>query len=210
MDKKCDFASFFKYARIENWESGELICYWTPDTGIYYIISGIIHITRILPSGSHRIIHILGKDNFFFENRYFYAATRATAAYVATAAQTACFSAANVEELLSSSPNFCRALIMNMARKNLTIGEKLVNSAHICAETHMLSILYDLARIQNDIPVNTIRITQAKLSDIVGKHPVNVNIILKKLECAGYIKLRRGAIELKLDSIESALASQYS
>lgn len=198
-------------AVLQNWNSGDLIHIWTPDTGIYYILEGNVHIIRLLQNGSRSILHILGRDMLFFENRYFHRGTRTTAAYaVSSPTKTAYLAPQSVEHLLATSLDFCHLLIRNMSKKGLNSGKNSVDNSHLCAEARMLAVLHELACAQDGPPSSVLHITQATLADIVGKHPVNTNIILKRLEQAGFVRLKRGAIELDLERVEAALSSQES
>lgn len=199
-----------EHSVIQRFDAGSLIRIWTPDTGIYYILEGNVHIIRLLKNGSRSIIHILGRDMLFFENRYFHHGTRTTAAYAVSPTKTAYLSPKNVEYLLATSLDFCHILIRNMSKKGLNSGKNSVDSCHLCAETRMLAVLYELACAQDGCRSSSVRITQATLADIVGKHPVNTNITLKRLEQAGFVRLKRGAIELDLERMEAALSSQES
>lgn len=197
-------------AVLQNWNAGDLIRIWTPDTGIYYILEGNVHIIRLLKNGSRSILHILGRDMLFFENRYFHRGTRTTAAYAVSPTKTAYLPPQSVEHLLATSLDFCHLLIRNMSKKGMNSGKNRVDNCHLCAETRMLAVLHELACAQDGGRVSSVHITQATLADIVGKHPVNTNIILKRLEQAGFVRLKRGAIELDLERVEAALSSQES
>lgn len=202
--------AFLDYAVVQIWNPGDMIHIWTPDTGIYYILRGTVHIVRLFENGSRSILHILDHDNFFFENRYFNHGTRTTSAYAATSVKTAYLSPENVEFLLSTSLGFCHTLIRTMSRKNFSLGKAIADNSHTCATMRMLTVLYELSCEQDGSHSSIIRITQATLADFIGKHPVNTNIILKRLEQAGFIRLKRGSIELNLESIENALRHQES
>ena len=208
MEEDTFAALFLKQSTIQNWKTGSLIRIWTPDTGIYYVLEGSVYIVRLLKNGTRSILHVLGKNNLFFENRYFHHHTRTTAIYAAAPTRTAYLPPETVDRLFASSLDFCHLLIRSMSEKTLRSGKHSVDSNRLCPETRMLAVLYELACGQEGGRTSCVRITQATLADFVGKHPVNTNITLKRLEEAGFLRLKRGAIELDLERMEEALSSE--
>ena len=201
MDTDAATWPFLDHAVVRRWKSGALIHMWSPDSGIFYVLSGRVHVIRLLENGSRNILHVVGKGNFFFENRYFHPHPRASVAYAAADTQTAYLPPEVVETLLGSSLEFCRALIDDMSRKNMNSGSNIVDACRRDPEFRLLSALYGLSCREGDSPLRTLHITQACLAEYVGKHPVTTNKILRKLEEQGFLKLGRGAITLELERI---------
>lgn len=209
MDKSSQRELFLAHSAVQDWQSGDMIRIWTPDTGIYYILDGTVHIMRVFPDGSHSLLHILEKDASFFETRYFHHGTRTTVAYAASRARTAYLSPENVQRLLATSLEFCHFLLRNMSWKNFSIGRSLAGKDRKSTGLRLLAVLHELSCGQDGrSPV--VRITQATLADFVGKHPVTTHISLKRLERAGFVRLKRGAVELDLERVEAALGTQES
>ena len=192
---------FLEHAVVRSWKSGALIHMWTPASGIFYVLSGTVHVVRLLESGERSILHVVGKDNFFFENRYFHPHPRTSVAYAAADTQTAYLSPEKVEFLLGTSLAFCHALIDDMSRKNLNSGKNIVDACRRDPEFRLLSALYGLSCRKGDAPVRRLRITQSCLAEYVGKHPVTINKILRKLEEQGFLHLGRGSITLEVERI---------
>lgn len=210
MEERSFAALFLDQATIQDWKTGSLIRIWTPDTGIYYILEGSVHINRLLKNGSRSIIHVLGKNSLFFENRYFHHHTRTTAVYAAAPTRTAYLAPDVVDRLYATSLEFCHLLIRSMSEKTLRNGKHRVDSNRLCAETRMLAVLHELASAQEGGPASCVHITQVTLADFVGIHPVTANITLKRLEEAGFLRLGRATIELDLPRMEAALSAEES
>ncbi len=200
--------SLLEHAVVQNWKNGDAIHMWTPESGIFYVLHGTVHVVRLLENGGRSILHAVGRDNFFFENRYFHPHSRTSVAYAASDTQTAYFPPEKVEFLLNTSLEFCRILIYNMARKNLNSGKNIVDNRHSNPEFMLLSALYDLSREKEDSSTHTLHITQANLAEYVGRHPVTTNKILKLLEQKGFITLGRGVITLNMEQIFAVLKKQ--
>ena len=200
--------SLLEHAVVQDWKNGDAIHMWTPESGIFYVLHGTVHVVRLLENGGRSILHALGKNNFFFENRYFHPHTRTSVAYAASDTQTAYFTPKKVEFLLNSSLEFCRILIYNMSLKNLNSGKNIVDNRHSNPEFMLLSALYDLNRQKEDRRSRSLRITQASLAEYVGKHPVTTNNILKLLEQKGFVTLGRGIITLNMEQISATLKNR--
>lgn len=200
--------SLLEHAVVQNWKNGDAIHMWTPESGIFYVLHGTVHVVRLLENGGRSILHAVGRDNFFFENRYFHPHSRTSVAYAASDTQTAYFPPEKVEFLLNSSLEFCRILICNMSRKNLNSGKNIVDNRHSKPGFMLLSALYDLSREKEDSSTHTLHITQANLAEYVGRHPVTTNKILKLLEQKGFITLGRGVITLNMEQIFAVLKKQ--
>ena len=200
--------SLLEHAVVQDWKNGDAIHMWTPESGIFYVLHGTVHVVRLLENGGRSILHAVGRDNFFFENRYFHPHSRTSVAYAASDTQTAYFPPEKVEFLLNTSLEFCRILIYNMARKNLNSGKNIVDNRHSNPEFMLLSALYDLSREKEDSSSRTLHITQANLAEYVGRHPVTTNKILKLLEQKGFITLGRGVITLNMEQIFAVLKKQ--
>ena len=200
--------SLLEHAVVQDWKNGDAIHMWTPESGIFYVLHGTVHVVRLLENGGRSILHAVGRDNFFFENRYFHPHSRTSVAYAASDTQTAYFPPEKVEFLLNTSLEFCRILIYNMARKNLNSGKNIVDNRHSNPEFMLLSALYDLSREKEDSSTHTLHITQANLAEYVGRHPVTTNKILKLLEQKGFITLGRGVITLNMEQIFAVLKKQ--
>ncbi|MCH5276567.1 MAG: Crp/Fnr family transcriptional regulator [Desulfovibrionaceae bacterium] len=190
--------SLLEHAVIQNWKNGETIHMWTSESGIFYVLYGTVYIIQLLENGGRSILHVVEKDRFFFENRYFHPHTRISAAYAVSDTQTAYFTPEKIEFLLNTSLEFCKILIYNMALKNLNSGKNILNSRNSNPEIMVLNALYDLLLQKKDSNSNSLRITQATLAEYVGRHPVTTNKILKLLERKGLITLGRGVITMNL------------
>lgn len=199
---------FLDYAVVSNWREGEVIHMWTPDSGIFYVLDGTVHVIRLLESGARSILHVVGRDNFFFENRYFHPHARISVAYAASDTRTAYLSPQNVELLMGQSLEFCRMLIDNMSMKNLNCGKNIVDARHREPDFQLLSALYGLSCQGEGRPSRTLIMTQASLAEYVGKHPVTTNKILKKLEREGFIRIGRCSIELDVERIFAVLRAR--
>lgn len=184
-------------AKLETWGAGQII--YRPDqalSGIYYVVKGEVHLTRLLEQGFRKTLHVVHEGHFFFEGLYFWPEPRVLTVHAHTPARTAFFSSDTVSALLDDNASFRLTLFQSLAAKAINAGFEVVEMAYSDAHSRMGHVLRQLAFRRGTSIGESVHITisQTELAERMGLHPVSVNRILRKMEHAGYITTGRQRI----------------
>lgn len=191
-----------RHADAQSWLCGDVIYHYESGVqGIFYVIEGEAHLTRLLEQGVRKTLHVVCARHFFLEGLLFWPEARVITVHAQRATRTAFFPRDVVERLVEEDAIFRTALLQSLAAKAINAGFEVVEMAYSDACSRMRHVLGELARMHGKSGDSRVEvpISQGELAERMGLHPVSVNRALRRLESMGHIKTGRQRILVYLD-----------
>lgn len=162
---------------------------------IYYLISGIVKLSRINPEGKETVVHFVHSGEMFAEILFYTESRYPVTATVLDNAILLGISAEKMSRLLETSPGFSMRLIGLLARRLqyfVAMIEQLVNSD---VRQRFIAYLVHLSEEQNK---NRFRlpVPKGELAALLGTTPETFSRLLHQLDNEGIIALHGREISL--------------
>lgn len=162
---------------------------------IYYLISGIVKLSRINPEGKETVVHFVHSGELFAEILFYTESRYPVTATVLENAILLGISAEKMSRLLETSPGFSMRLIGLLARRLqyfVAMIEQLVNSD---VRQRFIAYLVHLSEEQNK---NRFRlpVPKGELAALLGTTPETFSRLLHQLDNEGIIELHGREISL--------------
>lgn len=169
-----------------------------PADGLHLLTEGRVAVRSSTKDGQTATLSILGRDSAFGELALVRPARLRTGTVVALeAAHTLLLPAAVFADLRERNPGVDRLLVSVLAARVERLSDQVLEALYVPVERRLLRWLSALLRqyASGGSPL-TIPLTQDDLAGLAGTTRPTVNQILRGLEEAGVLALRRGAVDV--------------
>jgi CRP/FNR family transcriptional regulator, cyclic AMP receptor protein len=164
---------------------------------VHLIASGTVAVYVTTPTGSMAIFAVFGPGQAVGEMALVEAGERTATAIALEQSETLSLRREQFEELRSRHPQVDRMLVDLLAARVRRQNVYLVDAYFSSAERRVLRRLAEISDLMPEkAGVRTIRITQEDLAALAGTTRPTANRVLRELERAGALGLRRGRIEV--------------
>jgi CRP/FNR family cyclic AMP-dependent transcriptional regulator len=168
-----------------------------PGDAVHLIRSGLIAVYIATPTGSTAIFAVFGPGEAVGEMALIESGERAATAIALEPSETLSLRREQLDELRERHPQIDRMLVALLAARVRRQNGELVDAYFSSAERRVARRLLALAERTPEVDgVRTIRLTQEDLAGLAGTTRPTANKVLRELERAGAIALRRGRIEV--------------
>ncbi|RLE20172.1 MAG: Crp/Fnr family transcriptional regulator, partial [Acidobacteria bacterium] len=162
---------------------------------IYFLISGVIKLSRINPEGKETVVHFVHSGEMFAEILFYMEGRYPVTATVLEPAVLLGISASKMAMLLEKSPRFSMRLIGLLSRRLqyfVTMVEQLVNSD---VRQRFMAYLFHLSEEQNSTRF-ILPVPKGELATLLGTTPETFSRLLRQLDGEGVIEIHGKEIEL--------------
>ena len=165
-----------------------------PGDKVYYLISGVIKLSRINPEGKEAIIHFVHAGELFAEILFFRKGPYPVTATLLEDAVILGISATGMHDLFRTSPDFSLRLVGLFSQRLkylVNMVEQLVNSD---VRHRFLSYLNQLCETKGN--VFTLPVPKGELATLLGTTPETFSRLLHQLDEEGVLTIRGKRITL--------------
>jgi CRP-like cAMP-binding protein len=164
---------------------------------VHLIASGTVAVYVTTPVGSTAIFAVFGPGEAVGEMALVEGGERAATAIAMEAVETLSLRRDQLEELRAQHPGIDRVLVALLAARVRRQNAHLVDAYFASAETRVARRLAEICdRLPETAGRRTLHITQEDLAALAGTTRPTANKVLRELERAGTLALRRGRIEV--------------
>ena len=176
-----------------------------PGEAVHLLTSGAVAVYVTTPLGSTAIFAVFGPGEAVGEMALIEAGERTATAIALEPTETLSLRRGQFEELRRDHPQIDRMLVHLLAARVRRQNEDLVDAYFASAETRVIRRLHAIAgRVPAEAGMRTIRLTQEDIAALAGTTRPTANRVLRDLERAGILVLRRGRIQVaRLDLLAS-------
>jgi CRP/FNR family cyclic AMP-dependent transcriptional regulator len=168
-----------------------------PGDTVHLIVSGTVAVYVTTPTGSMAIFAVFGPGEAVGEMALVEAGERTATAIALELAETLSLRRDQFEELRGRHPQIDRMLVDLLAARVRRQNAHLVDAYFASAERRVIRRLAEISeRVPDGGGIRTVRITQEDLAALAGTTRPTANKVLRELERAGTLALRRGRIEV--------------
>jgi CRP/FNR family cyclic AMP-dependent transcriptional regulator len=174
-----------------------------PGEAVHLIASGTVAVYITTPTGSTAIFAVFGPGEAVGEMALVEGGERTATAIAMEPAETLSLRREQFDELRARHPTIDRVLIDLLAARVRRQNAHLVDAYFASAERRVMRRLVEISdRLPESGGLRTVHITQEDLAALAGTTRPTANKVLRELERAGALALRRGRIEvLDLDRL---------
>ncbi|PJB76596.1 MAG: Crp/Fnr family transcriptional regulator [Acidobacteria bacterium CG_4_9_14_3_um_filter_49_7] len=162
---------------------------------IYYLISGIVKLSRTNPEGKEAVVHFVHSGEMFAEILFYTESRYPVTATVLDNAVLLGISAGKMARLLETSPGFSMRLIGLLARRLqyfVTMIEELVTSD---VRQRFIAYLVHLSEDRNNTRFR-LPVPKGELAALLGTTPETFSRLLHQLDSEGVVKIHGREITL--------------
>lgn len=176
-----------------------------PGDAVHLLTSGTVAVYVTTPRGSTAIFAVFGPGEAVGEMALIESGDRTATAIALEPTETLSLRRAQFEDLRRRHPQIDRMLVHLLAARVRRQNDVLVDAYFASADRRVIRRLHAVAeRLPERGGLRTIRLTQEDLAALAGTTRPTANGVLRELERAGILVLRRGRIEvLRLDLLAS-------
>jgi CRP-like cAMP-binding protein len=170
---------------------------------VHLVVSGTVAVYITTPTGSTAIFAIFGPGEAVGEMALVEDGERTATAIAMEPAETLSLRREQLEELRARHPQIDRVLVALLAARVRRQNAHLVDAYFASADRRVVRRLAEISdRLPDRGGLRTVHITQEDLAALAGTTRPTANKVLRELERAGAVRLRRGRIEvLDLDRL---------
>lgn len=202
-----DIKLLFEKAQEKNYAKGtSIIMEGEKSLWFYIVLTGKVKIFKTSDDGREHIFHFARKGDYFGETSMMDGLPAPCSAMAVAPSTLLAVRDTDLKELMSSHPEICRLLMINISRKMRKMMEMIEDLSFKNVPDRLAKILVEMADNEGvKAGNNTIlerNLTLYELASMVGTVREVITRSLQKLEKEGYITIARQQIEiLDLDGL---------
>jgi CRP/FNR family transcriptional regulator, cyclic AMP receptor protein len=207
-----DVQSFLNFAagarRLVDFRKNQIIfASGDPAGNVLYIEKGMVRLSVTSDRGKTVVLTVLGAGNFF--GLWCLAGqVRRTATATAMAATTVrVIAKEQMLRMLRTEPAFSEYFISFLLRRNIQIGQRVIDLLFDPSEKRLIRTLLFLAQfgVKNGDDVTLSRVPQELLAEMIGSTRTHVNGFMTKLKRLGFVEYNGGMLKIHRTPLTSLL-----
>jgi CRP/FNR family cyclic AMP-dependent transcriptional regulator len=207
-----DVQSFLKFAagarRLVNFQKNEIIfASGDPAGNVLYIEKGIVRLSVTSDRGKTVVVTVLDAGNFLGLWCLAGQVRRAATATAMTPTTVHFIPKEQMYRLLRAEPAFSEYFISFLLKRNIQIGQKVVDLLFDTSEKRLIGTLLFLAQfgVKSGDDVTLARVPQELLAEMIGSTRTHVNGFMTKLKRLGFVQYDGGQLKIHRSPLMSLL-----